>query len=112
MDSLTSNISFHSHGDDRIIAFDDKTKDLCPKAKKVSGDNVVRTLDLASQSSVRSTSRSTKPNHMYSLASSTSFHTHGDDKIIASNDETTDLCPKAEEVFGDNVVRTLEMMLD
>ena len=112
VDSLTSNTSFHSHGDDGIIAFDDKTEDLCPKAKKVFGDNVVRTLDSASQSSVRSTSRSTRPSHMYPLASSTSFHTHGDDGIIASDDETKDPCLKVEEVFRDNVVRTLETMLD
>ena len=52
VDSLTSSISFHSHGDDGIIAFDDKTEDLCPKAEKVSGDNVVRMLDSAPQSSV------------------------------------------------------------
>ncbi|XP_050259221.1 uncharacterized protein LOC126704248 [Quercus robur] len=124
VDSLTSSTSFHSHGDDGIIAFDGKTEDLCPKAEKVSGDNVVRMLDSTPQSSVQSTSSSTRPSHipskrsdtaatlLYSLASSISFHTHGDDGIIASNDETKDLCPKAKEVSEDNVVRTLEAMLD
>ena len=81
-------------------------------------------LDSAPRSSMRCTSRSTRPSHipskrsdtvttlMDSLTSSTSFPTHGDDGIIASNVETGDLCPKAEKVSGDNVVRTSKTRLD
>ncbi|KAL4634077.1 hypothetical protein ACB092_04G171300 [Castanea dentata] len=128
IDSLTSNTSFHTHGNDGIIASNNKTEDLCPKAKEVSGENVVRTLgtrlDLAPQSSVQSTSHSSRPSNIPSKRSdtaatlvdsftpSTSFLALGDDGFIAFDDETRDLCPKAEEVFGDNVVRTSGMRLD
>ena len=69
---------------------------------------------------MRNTSRSTIPSHIPSkrldtvatlidsLTFSTNLHTHGDDGIIASDDETEDLCLKVEEVSGDNVVRTLD----
>ena len=49
---------------------------------------------------------------MDSLTSSISFHTHGDDGIIASDDETEVLCPTAEEFFRDNVVRTSRTRFD
>ena len=125
--SLASNISFHTHGDDGIIASNNETIDLCPKAEEVFGDNVVRTLEMtlnsAPRSSVPSTSHSTRPSHISkrsnttttlvnSLMSNTSLHTYGDDGIIASDDETEDLCSKAEEVSRDNVVRTLGMRLN
>ena len=124
IDSLTFSTSLHTHGDDGIIASNDETEDLCPKAEEVSGDNVVRTLDSAPRSSIRSMSSSTKPSHIPSkrsntaatlvdsLTSSISFHTHGDNGIIASDDEIEDLCQKAEEVFGDNVVRTSRTRLN
>ena len=128
MDSLTSSTSFPTHGDDGIIASDDKTEDLCLKARELSCENVMRTsktrLDLTPRSSMQSLSRFARPSHIPSkrsdtvatlvdsLTSSTSFHTHGDDGIIASNVETGDLCPKAEEVSGDNVVRISETRLD
>ncbi|KAF3962701.1 hypothetical protein CMV_012822 [Castanea mollissima] len=128
VDSLTSSIIFHTHGDNGIIASDDETEDLFQKAEEVSRDNVVRTsgtrLDSAPRSSMRSTSHSTRPSHIPSkrldtitslidsLTSDTSFHTHGDDGIIASNNKTEDLCPKAKEVSGDNVVRTLGTRLN
>ena len=125
---MTSNTSFDTHGDDGIIASDDKIEDLCLKAREVSRENVVRTsktrLDSTPQSSMQSTSRSTRPSHIPSkrsdtvatlvdsLTSSTSFHTHGDDGIIASNVETEDLCPKAKKAFGENVLTTLGTRLD
>ena len=125
---MTSNTSFDTHGDDGIIASDDKTEDLCLKAREVSRENVVRTSETmlysTPRSSMQSTSRSTGPNHIPSkrsdtvatlvdsLTSSTSFHTHGDDEIISSNVETEDLCPKAEKAFGENVLRTLRTRLD
>ena len=127
VDSLPSNTSFHSHGDDGIIVFDDKTEDLCLKARDLSRENVMRTskmrLDSTPRSSMQCT-RSTRPSHIPSkrsdtvatlvdsLTSSTSFHTHGDDEIISSNVETEDLCPKAEKAFGENVLRTLRTRLD
>ena len=128
VDSLPSNTSFHSHGDDGIIVFDDKTEDLCLKARDLSRENVMRTskmrLDSTPRSSMQCTSRSTRPSHIPSkrsdtvatlvdsLTSNTSFHTHGDDEIISSNVETEDLCPKAEKAFGENVLRTLRTRLD
>ena len=81
-------------------------------------------LNSSPRSLVRNMSRLTTPSHIPSkrsdtattlidsLTSSTSFHTHGDDGIIASDDETEDLCSKAEKVSRDNVVRTLGMRLN
>ena len=115
--------SIDTHGDG-IIVSNEETEELFPKDEEVSRDNVERTpgtrLNSAPQSSVQNTSRSTIQSHIPSkrsntattlidsLTFSTSLHTHGDDGIIASNDKTKDLCPKAEEVSGDNVVRTLD----
>ncbi|KAL4634075.1 hypothetical protein ACB092_04G171100 [Castanea dentata] len=107
---------------DEIIASNEETEELCPKDEEVSGNNVVITsgtrLGLAPPSSARSTSHSTQPSRIPStrspiaatvvdsLASSTSVYTHGDDGIIAFDGETEELCPKAEEVSGNNVVIT------
>ena len=115
--------SIDTHGDG-IIASNEETEELCPKDEEISGENVERTpgtrLNSAPRSSVQNTSHSTIPSHIPSkrsntaatlidsLTFSTSLHTHGDDGIIASNDEIEDLCPKAEEVSRDDVVRTLD----
>ena len=68
-------------------------------------------LNSTSRSSMRSTSRSTRPSHIPSKRSDTiatlvdsltsiiGFHLHGDDWIIAFDDEIEDLCRKAEEAF-------------
>ena len=103
---------------DGIIASNEETEELCPKVEEVSGDNVVITsgtrLDLAPPSSARSTSRSTQPSPIPSarphtattstgtLTSSSSVHPHVDDGIIASDEKTEEVYPKAEdlEVFG------------
>ena len=81
-------------------------------------------LDSTPQNLMRSTSGSTRPSHILSkrsdttatlidsLTSNTSFHTHGDDGIIASDEKIEDLCPKAEEVSSDIVMATLGTRLD
>ena len=128
MDSFTSSTSFLALGDDGFIAFDDKTRDLCPKAEEVSRDNVVRTsgmrLDSTPPSFARSMSHSTQLSHIPSMrsrtattlvdsmTSGTSVHTHGDDGIIAFDGETEELSRKVEEVSGGSVLRTLGTRLD
>ena len=44
IDSLTFSTNLHTHGDDGIIASDEKIEDLCPKAEEVSRDIVMATL--------------------------------------------------------------------
>ena len=115
---MTCRTSVHTHGDDGIIAFDGETEELSRKVEEVSGGSVLRTLgtrlDLAPPSSTRSTSRSTQPSPIPStrsrtvatlagsLTSSSCVHPHGDDGIIASDDNTEEVYPKAKDlqVFG------------